>query len=188
MEERICAAFGIDYAENADKLSELKAQLRKVVEDAERGAAGGVGVAGRGTAPAGAGSSTAAAATASLGMKRGRDGAPVPTAARAVVAHDIKAAPGSVGVTVSTMACVNCANNDEERFEWNYESGDVTCLLCGAVTMEHTLFEGEAHRNFSDSTEVRLVWAQWRVRVRVCDDGGFGVWRVYSARVRGKAQ
>jgi transcription initiation factor TFIIIB Brf1 subunit/transcription initiation factor TFIIB len=42
-------------------------------------------------------------------------------------------------------------------FEWNYESGDVTCLRCGAIAMEHTLFEGEAHRNFSDSTEVRLL-------------------------------
>jgi transcription initiation factor TFIIIB Brf1 subunit/transcription initiation factor TFIIB len=46
------------------------------------------------------------------------------------------------------MVCDNCKNADEALFVEEYKSGDVICLRCGTVALEHAVYDGDWTRNF----------------------------------------
>jgi transcription initiation factor TFIIIB Brf1 subunit/transcription initiation factor TFIIB len=47
-----------------------------------------------------------------------------------------------------TLRCQLCGNNDETFFITEYKSGDITCVKCGAIALEHVMFDGDWARNF----------------------------------------
>lgn len=62
----------------------------------------------------------------------------------------IAAASGGDAIYIAPpkTTCNHCGNADEAFFTSDYKSGDMTCTRCGAVAMEHQVYDGDWTRSF----------------------------------------
>jgi transcription initiation factor TFIIIB Brf1 subunit/transcription initiation factor TFIIB/uncharacterized C2H2 Zn-finger protein len=49
------------------------------------------------------------------------------------------------------VVCAGCGNADAALFDTTMDTAELVCTRCGAVAVDHMLFEGQAEREFTDS-------------------------------------
>lgn len=60
-------------------------------------------------------------------------------------------------VQAPPQRCSNCGNEDESSFVSDGKSGDTVCTACGAVAVDHVLFEGDWVRSFEGEESVSQI-------------------------------
>lgn len=60
-------------------------------------------------------------------------------------------------VQAPPQRCSNCGNEDESSFVSDGKSGDTVCTACGAVAVDHELFEGDWVRSFEGEESVSQI-------------------------------
>jgi len=49
------------------------------------------------------------------------------------------------------VVCTGCGNAEEALFDTTMDTAELVCTRCGAVAVDHMLFQGQAEREFADS-------------------------------------